>query len=709
MRPIHNSIIAILISSFCLLSPGYIGAQITDIHKIDSLKAKLNVEKADTVKLRLLEALYVNTDCQDTASSLRYINEYLTIAQTLRRNENIADAYKWMGLHYSGCAKKFPKAIYWFRKAATQEHEIGDKKEEANVLSLLATSYKNNSEHAKAIEYYHASMKLDPDLDKVKGIYGNMGTVYLDIGDYPNAAVCFEKAYSIQNRQLLDNKKGTVNDSLSLMGLLISIADVDISMSQYDKALGYYQHAKELNRSIKNPLIDLWIAQGVGRCFQLKKDYPRAIQSYEEALHMSRDIKDIESESDILNRLGNIYIANGELDKAITHAQKALAMNQNNMNSGSLPGSYLLMGKIYAAKRNYPKAVGYLQKAVSLYNKTRKTDDESIAWAELSNAYEKMNRTADAYDAYKHHIVLRDSIFSIEKARQITSTEMRGEFERKQAAEKLVQAKKDAATKLHMQMQRWMIFCGFAALAMVLVFSLFVYRSYKKQKKANVIISNANSALRTEKQVSETLLLNILPADVASELKEKGRVTAKLFDNVTVLMTDFVDFTVLGERLSPEALVAELHTCFEAFDNIIGKYKIEKIKTVGDAYVAVSGLPNANAHHAEDITMAAIEIRDFIEQRKQALGMDTFGIRIGINSGKLVAGIVGVKKFAYDVWGDTVNIAARMEQSGAEGRINISHDTWMLVKDKFTCTYRGEIEAKNKGKLKMYFVEGLSA
>lgn len=488
MHPIHNRIIAISILLLCLLSGRQIGAQVTESRKIDSLKAELRAAKADTVKLRILKALYINTNCRDTASSLQYINEYLAIGQRLKRDESTADAYIWLGLHYSTYAKNFPKAIYWFRKAAIQEHEIGDKKEEANILSLLGTSYRNNSEHAKAIEHYEASIKLNPDPPKVIGIYGNMGTLYLDIGDYPNAAEYFEKAYNLQNQQLLANKKSSVSDSLNQMGLLISIAEVDISMSQYDKALGYYQHARELNRSIKNPLIDLWIAQGVGRCFQLKKDYPRAIQSYGEALRMSRDMKDIESESDILNRLGNIYIANGELDKAITHAQNALAMNQYNMNSGSLPGSYLLMGKIYAAKRNYPKAVGYLQKAISLYNKTRKTDDESTAWAELSNAYEKMNRTTDAYNAYKHHIVLRDSIFSIEKARQITSTEMRGEFDRKQAAEKLVQAKKDAATKLHMQMQRWMIFGGFAALAMVLVFSLFVYRSYKKQKKANVII-----------------------------------------------------------------------------------------------------------------------------------------------------------------------------------------------------------------------------
>jgi adenylate cyclase len=172
-----------------------------------------------------------------------------------------------------------------------------------------------------------------------------------------------------------------------------------------------------------------------------------------------------------------------------------------------------------------------------------------------------------------------------------------------------------------------------------------------------------------------------------------------------VLFTDFVNFTEAGERFSPQALVAELHTCFKAFDIIVSKYNIEKIKTVGDAYLAVSGLPNANPAHAREVVMAALEIRDFIAERRKQLGDQTFDIRIGVNSGTVVAGIVGVKKFAYDIWGDTVNIAARIEQYSDPGKINISQSTYELVKDTFTCTDRGEIDAKHKGKLRMYYAE----
>lgn len=209
----------------------------------------------------------------------------------------------------------------------------------------------------------------------------------------------------------------------------------------------------------------------------------------------------------------------------------------------------------------------------------------------------------------------------------------------------------------------------------------------------------------SEKQKSDDLLHNILPEEVASDLKDRGATTAQMFDHVTVLFTDFVNFTTAGERMGSQALVEELHNCFKAFDEIMDKYGIEKIKTIGDAYLAVCGLPTANEHHAEKVVNAAKDILAFTNKRRAKLGDNTFEIRIGIHSGEVVAGIVGVKKFAYDIWGDTVNTAARMEQNSQPGKINISETTHELIQGKFTCTYRGELEAKNKGKLKMYFVD----
>ena len=216
--------------------------------------------------------------------------------------------------------------------------------------------------------------------------------------------------------------------------------------------------------------------------------------------------------------------------------------------------------------------------------------------------------------------------------------------------------------------------------------------------------------IKAEKRISEDLLLNILPRDVAEELKITGDTKAKAFTMVTVMFTDFKDFTKVSKKVSAELLVDEIHYCFSAFDRIVQKHKIEKIKTIGDAYLCASGLPVSNYTHAVDMLNAAFEMRDFMVQRKkekEAKGETPFELRIGVHTGPVVAGIVGVRKFQYDIWGDTVNTANRVESNGEAGKVNISQSTYELLVDdsNFTFSNRGKIEVKGKGELSMYFVE----
>jgi class 3 adenylate cyclase len=231
--------------------------------------------------------------------------------------------------------------------------------------------------------------------------------------------------------------------------------------------------------------------------------------------------------------------------------------------------------------------------------------------------------------------------------------------------------------------------------------ALVLYNRFRITRKQKKLIEH-------EQRRSEELLLNILPSEVAEELKEKGSADAKQFDEVTVMFTDFKGFTKISEKLTPSELVAEIDTCFKAFDHIINKHNIEKIKTIGDAYMCAGGLPVLNKTHASDVVLAALEIQQFMQQHLKARelqGKELFEIRIGIHTGPVVAGIVGVKKFAYDIWGDTVNTASRMESSGEVGKVNISGSTFDLVKDQFNCIHRGKIAAKGKGEIDMYFVE----
>ena len=213
--------------------------------------------------------------------------------------------------------------------------------------------------------------------------------------------------------------------------------------------------------------------------------------------------------------------------------------------------------------------------------------------------------------------------------------------------------------------------------------------------------------IHKEKRKSDDLLLNILPKKTAEELKENGMVKAKKFESVTIMFTDFQAFTQHSQKLTPETLVKTVDYYFSKFDEIIEKYSLEKIKTIGDAYMCAGGLNSESPDHHLKIIQAAFEISDFIKKSKASnLGeMAHFDIRIGINTGPVVAGVVGKKKFAYDIWGDSVNVASRMESNSQAGRINVSENTYKLIKNEFHCEYRGEIEVKNKGLMKMYFVE----
>ena len=203
------------------------------------------------------------------------------------------------------------------------------------------------------------------------------------------------------------------------------------------------------------------------------------------------------------------------------------------------------------------------------------------------------------------------------------------------------------------------------------------------------------------------LLLNILPAETADELKQTGHAKARFYENVTVIFTDFQGFTEHSSHLSPDDLVQEINVCFRAFDEICETHKIEKIKTIGDAFMAVGGLPVPNSTHAEDVMKAALKMRDFVAQRNTAGNGAGLGLRIGIHSGPVVAGVVGSKKFQYDIWGDTVNVAARMEAAGKPGKINISRSTRDLIAERFHCVSRGKIAVKGKGPVQMYLADRL--
>lgn len=276
--------------------------------------------------------------------------------------------------------------------------------------------------------------------------------------------------------------------------------------------------------------------------------------------------------------------------------------------------------------------------------------------------------------------------------------------------EMLLEQKEIVLKKQEMQLnlersQRYLLL-ALAVLILLIAFGL--YNRNQNMKRHSAVLEAKNQIILEEKKRSEELLLNILPAAIAEELKARGAAQARHYDQVSVLFTDFRNFSQIADSMSPERLVEDLDYCFRNFDRIVTKHGLEKIKTIGDAYMCAGGLPDPQSDHPLHIVQAAFEIREFLEEWKKervARNEPYFEARIGINTGPLVAGVVGAKKFAYDIWGNTVNVAARIESAGEPGRINVSEATYQLVQPHFQFENRGHIAVKNMGDIKMYFVE----
>lgn len=341
-------------------------------------------------------------------------------------------------------------------------------------------------------------------------------------------------------------------------------------------------------------------------------------------------------------------------------------------------------------------ALADLQTALLLFREIKSFGNVKDCYDELAKTHYSAGNADSAYHYSKLFIRLNDSLYTTEKDTKIAQIEE--QFQSAEKDKKLLQNQVDInnhLATLKEQESRQLIFI-IALVVMILVTGI-AYWSYRRKQRDNVMIAR-------EMKKSEELLLNILPHETAMELKQSGFARARNFDMVTVMFTDFKGFTAISEKLTADELVAEINEYFVAFDHIIHKHGIEKIKTIGDAYMAVGGLPTPRATHAVDVVNAALEILEFVRLKKIEKGLNGFEVRIGIHSGPVIAGIVGIKKFAYDIWGDTVNIASRMESAGVNGAINASASTYALVKDKFRCIPRGRIDAKGKGELEMYFI-----
>ncbi len=505
----------------------------------------------------------------------------------------------------------------------------------------------------QALEAYFQSVKAASAASYPVGegiAYMAVGDIYSQKNDSSNATSYYARAIDILRK---------TDDPISLAIALLNAGEYHIQNAQYDKALTYIKEAAPI--------------------FEIKKHESGTAYT--------------------LGNMGMIFAGQGNDSVARTNFTQAIARLEILQDYAAIAEYLVYLSEVNARRGNSTLAVLGAQRSLELAATYGFRNRMGPAHQQLANLYEAMGKPDEAYPHYKEYIAYRDSLTNLSTVRQMYDLQTNFEVSQRQAQVDLLE-KNAEIQKLKANKQGNIIIASFIALGLLFLLAMGLYHRNKYMRKSTRLIEE-------EKDRSERLLRNILPEETAKELKAYGRVKAKKFDSVSVLFTDFEMFTMHSEHLTPEELVASVDFYFSKFDEIVEKYGLEKIKTVGDAYMCAGGLPYPSEDHAVRMVQAAFEISEFVEQVKTDPRGDQnhFNIRIGINSGPVVAGVVGTTKFAYDIWGDTVNVAARMESNSQAGKVNISANTYELVKDLFDCQYRGQIAVKNKGTMKMYYVK----
>lgn len=583
-------------------------------------------------------------------------------------------------------------ALIYAQEALSIARATKFKKGEGYALKNIGLAYYVKGNFVEVYDYWQQSLEVFKSIPFQLGISNlnsNIGAVHFNYADYPKALEFYLE--SLKAAEKLD-------DPLRISTALQNIGAVHSkNANTYDKALDYYQKAIPFIKKTNNLEGIGTVNVNIGEIYFLKEEYHLALNYLEKAL------KTLEQSGGdaafVLTNIGKTYAAQGQKEKAIAYHRRAIKSAKDKNAQFQLVLALVGFGNSYLNFKEYRAARNNYLKAKELAEESGLKSELKDIYKGLANSYAGKKDYRRAFNYQSLFIDIKDTLYNEETNKKLATLEFRSDLEKKEAQIEILQ-KENALSEAAVQRANILRNSFIALAGLLIVILLGIFYQYRYVRKSNKIIE-------AERNRAERILLNILPIDAAEELKHNGFVQAKKFDKTTVLFTDFKDFTKVAESTTPEHLVKTLDYYFTQFDKITSHYQLEKIKTIGDSYMCVGGLPSPNSSSPRDVMNAAIEMAQFVEQVKKEKpeNIIPFDIRLGINTGPVVAGVVGTKKFQYDIWGNTVNLASRMESSSIAGKINISENTYRLVKDDFECNYRGEIEAKNGQKLKMYFVE----
>ncbi len=614
--------------------------------KTDSLRLALESAGPDTTRVNLLIELGRKLYRSESEKALAYAHEAIDLARKLNYMKGLAQAFKTAGLAHYGKGE-FAETISDWQEARLAFEAAGDKSGIANILTNMGALYNDFGEDTKALE------------------------------------LCFEAQKAAEE----------TGDKLRLVTAMINIGTIYLKKTAtLDKAIDIYKATVPIAESIHDADAIGTATVNLGEAYYKKGDYQSALASYKKSLQA------FESSSSgnlafTLTSIGNVYASQGDFQSALQNQQRALDISISRNAKPGMVSSLLGLANTYRLKGDKDLAIESFRKAQEIAREIKANFELRDAYSGLADLHASLS---DFLNAYKYQVLLtqiKDTLYLSSNDNLITQQQLGFDLVKKEGEVEL--------QKLAIQKQRIIKNSFLAGLILILMIAFIIYRNYLGKVKINRLLDK-------QKDQIESLLLNILPVEVAKELQDQGAATPRDYQSVSVLFTDFKDFSKIAEGLSPNDLVAELNEYFQEFDNIIEKHNLEKIKTIGDAYMCAGGIPTENKSHPMEVVSAGMEMQEYMRRKnieRQESGRVPWGLRVGIHTGPVVAGVVGRKKYAYDIWGNTVNIASRMESNGEVGRVNISAATYELVRNDFQCEYRGKISAKNIGEIDMYFID----
>ena len=590
----------------------------------------------------------------------------------------------------------FSNALLEAERALGIYKKLNETKFVGNSHNKIATIFYFQGNYKEALQNYDYGIAAYEKVKHINGIASSMnnkGAIYYYLGNYPKALDHYKQAVALD--KILDNDAYAASTIQNIGGIYSELDD-------YKNAMKYYDIAKKAYILISDDSALSHIQNAIGEIYSKQGNFKTAITQYNIALALATKTENKQRILESLYKLGEVYNLIGEYQKSLSYYHKALQLAKDIENALYKSTTLTAIGSIENRLGKNQLALSNCKEGLKLAKELNVIPAQKEACTCLYKIYKAINKNKTALAFYEKTIRFKDSLQTMKTSDKLQSME----FEKELLLDSITHAEKERKLqKKHneevaeKERQRNILVVS-GGLSILFALGLWSRLNFTKKAKAS---------LQVEKDRSEHLLLNILPEEIAEELKEKGYVDAQDFDTASILFTDFKSFTETASKLTPQELVEEINVCFKAFDGIMETYGIEKIKTIGDAYMAAGGLPKPDADAVKNTILAALEMQEFISKRKfdnDNQNIPAFEMRVGIHVGPIVAGIVGVKKFQYDIWGDTVNTASRMESNGAVGKVNISEYTYSLIKDEADLYFkqRETISVKGKGEMAMYFV-----